>query len=106
MEIENTRKRFTKRIEFERRIIILVNSVSSLDEPLFGLSDSAILNWEQRSILQYKLELATMLRCLSRELMLFCDNSRNAFDVGKRISSNEMNKQITYLELFLKEKRS
>jgi hypothetical protein len=104
MEIENTRKRFKRRIEFERKIITIVNSIPDNDKPLNGLSDSAILVWVKSSSLSYKLELSGKISILSKDLMIFCDNSRNAFDVGKRINGSEMNAKIEQLRLFVQNK--
>jgi hypothetical protein len=101
MEIEHTRRRFKKRIEFERKIITIINSISTSDTPLNGLSESAISSWKEKSSLPNKIELAEHISKLSQDLMLFCDNSRNAFDVGKRINGSEMNERIQSLSKFL-----
>jgi hypothetical protein len=106
MEIENTRKRFKKRIEFERQILTSINSISNDHQSLNGLSDSAISVWKHSNNFQFKEELSEQVASLSKDLMIFCDTSKSTFDLDKRINSSEMNRKIDALKIFVKDKRS
>lgn len=97
MKIENTRKRFTKRIEFERVVLSLVNGEISDCEPLYGLSSSAISFWEANSSYPNTIQIVTHLKIISKSLQVFCDNSKNAFELDKRINSNDMSVLIKEL---------
>ncbi len=106
MEIENTRKRFKKRIEFERQILTSINSISDDLQPLNGLSDSSISVWKHNCNFPFKEELSEQVTSLSKDLMIFCDTSKSTFDLDKRINSYEMNRKIDALKTFVKYKRS
>jgi hypothetical protein len=102
MELTNTRKRFQKRVEFEREIISLANSIPHLLEPLYGLSRPAIEHWQKVNENSLKDNIALTIIALSRDLMAFCDSSKNTFDLDKRINSGELHKRINEFQLLLR----
>lgn len=106
MELTNTRKRFQKRVEFERKIITLVNSIPSLTEPLHGISQPAIETWQKANLAKIKDSIPLAITSLAKDLMVFCDSSKNTFDLDKRTSSSELNKKIDNFELLLHENMS
>ncbi|SHM98844.1 hypothetical protein [Flavobacterium xinjiangense] len=102
MKIENTRKRFAKRILFERKILSIINNYDvSQSEPLYGLSNDAISYWTKNSAIINKDEIVNKLELISKSLQIFCDNSKNTFDIGKNISSTDMNSLIHELKRIL-----
>lgn len=102
MKIENTRKRFTKRILFERKVLSVVNNDHvSQSEPLYGLSSDAIAHWKKNSTIINKDEITGKLEVISKSLQIFCDNSKNAFDVGKKIGSADLETLIHELKTIL-----
>jgi hypothetical protein len=88
--METTRKRFQKRVEFERKILQLTNSHFSTT-PLYGLSKPAICIWQFTYPDKVSDSIVEKLSELSKHLMLFCDNSRNTFDIGQTINADKMN---------------
>lgn len=101
MGLTNTRKRFQKRITFERKIITLANSIPDLLEPLYGLSRPAIERWELTNNNCLKDGIVPIIMGLSKDLMSFSDSSKNAFDMDKRISSIELQKRINKFNEFI-----
>lgn len=103
MELTNTRRRFQKRVEFERKIISLANSIPNLSESLYGLSKPAIEQWQKANGNKIKDEITAAIVALAKDLMAFCDSSKNAFDLDKRIKSVELNNRIDKFKLLLGE---
>jgi hypothetical protein len=101
MEIVNTRKRFKKRVELERLILSTINSTLPADAPLYGLSESAIKTWHSNIQVDFKDELCKRIQSLSKNLMAFCDNSRNTFDFDKRINAAKLTNEIENLKSYL-----
>ncbi len=104
MEIVNTRKRFKRRIEFERQILSSINSLSNDIKPLHGLSESAIASWKDSNDFMFKGEISNRIASLSKYLMVYCDTSKSTFDLDKRIDSTQMIARIDEFREFLKEK--
>jgi hypothetical protein len=103
MEIVNTRKRFKKRVEFERQILSAVNSLPDHIKPLHGLSEAAIACWKDNNDFLLKDEIAKKVTLLSKYLMVYCDTSKNTFDLDKRIDSSQMDRKIDEFKIFLEE---
>ena len=101
MKIENTRRRFTKRIKFERKVLSIINNEILNIEPLHGLSNQAISHWTNNAMLPNVDDIALKLEEISKSLQIFCDYSKNAFEMDKRINSNDMEKLITELKHIL-----
>ncbi len=101
MELTNTRRRFQKRVEFERKIISLANSISNLAEPLYGLSRPAIEHWEKVNKNYLRHDITPKITALSKDLMAFCDSSKRAFDLDERINGVDLQRKIDDLKLLL-----
>ena len=101
MEFVNSRKRFKKRVDFERQILSVINSSLVEVSPLNGLSESAITVWYTNVNTAFKEELCQKIRELAKDLMVYCDNSKNAFDIDKRINGNDLSKKIELLKSYL-----
>lgn len=93
-----TRRRFQKRVEFERKIITVINSTEKISTPIYGLSKQSIDKWKRsNSSLDFKI--AELVETLANDLMLYCDNSKNTFDIDKRITGSEILNKIDRLKI-------
>ena len=99
MEAANRRNRFQERVRIEREFLAPVNAHCGSQAPLAGMTEAAILSWEERCTLAIPgldaSEIGKVLLEAARRAELLADRSRDVFagEVSTRPSGLEALRQ-------------
>ena len=101
------RTRFQERVRVEREFLAPVNRRFGTSAPLAGMTGDAIDSWERRATLGESsanvCKIAKLLREAAMRAELLADNSRDVFEVDRKIGPDGLAEIARMLEVALSE---